>query len=180
MQRIMIVGGPGAGKSTLAREIGACLNLPVFHMDREVHWQDNWVERSAAEKLPLVQAIEARAEWVLEGGVSSTYASRIGRADQVIWLDLPVRLRLWRVTKRLWRYLGVARPDLPDGCVERLHPQTLVFYWFIWSSRHTSRAKIAKALEGGEQKGKLAHLKTPADVMAFVRTLNRDSTLLSP
>lgn len=46
MQRVMIVGGPGSGKSTLTRSVGAKLKLPVFHMD-QIHWQENWVERVA-------------------------------------------------------------------------------------------------------------------------------------
>ena len=166
MKRIMIVGGPGSGKSTLARQLGARTGLPVHHMDK-LHWQENWIARPAEEKIALVRAVEAQDCWILEGGISTTYANRVARADLVVWLDLPVGLRLWRVTKRLFRYLGKARPDLPKGCVERLHPETVVFYGFIWTSRHRSRAKIAEALAADQSGTPVAHLTSVKEVRAF-------------
>lgn len=163
MQRVMIVGGPGSGKSTLARMLGDRLNLPVFHMDR-IHWKENWIERSKDEKILMASAVEARDYWVFEGGMSSTYESRMARADVLVWLDLPVGLRLWRVTKRLFRYLGKARPDLPEGCVERLHPATLGFYLYIWTSRHSARAKVARLVAGARPDLELVQLTSARDV----------------
>lgn len=166
MKRVMIVGGPGSGKSTLARWMGVQLDLPVFHMDL-IHWRENWVERPRSEKIPLAKAVEARDVWVFEGGMSATYDNRIRRADTVIWLDLPVGLRLWRVTKRWFRHLGKNRPDLPNGCVEGVHLQTLEFYRFIWTTRHTSRAKIAALLERPRDGLRIVHLRSRAQVTAF-------------
>jgi|TARA_B110000027_G_C16056135_1_gene272290 hypothetical protein len=90
-------------------------------------------------------AVEAHQSWIFEGGMSRNYESRAACAEVLIWLDLPVGLRLWRVTKRLFRNLVKAegRADLPKGFVERMHPQTLALYRYIWTSRHSSRAKIA-------------------------------------
>ncbi len=173
MKRVMIVGGAGSGKSTLARTLGLQFQLPVFHMDR-IHWQDNWVERPLADKLTMVRAIEAQDAWVFEGGMSATYDSRMARADMLIWLDLPVGLRLWRVTKRLFRYLGKARPDLPKGCVERLHPETLAFYHFIWTTRHSSRDKIAQCVAQAAEGMPVVHLRSPREVH---RWLDDQSTL---
>ncbi len=113
-ESVAIVGASGSGKSTLARILGPRLGLPVFHMD-QIHYEGTWVERPMEEKLPIAQAVETQDRWVFEGGMSVTYGNRMQRADMLIWLDLPVGLRLWRVTKRLFRYLGKARPDLPQG-----------------------------------------------------------------
>lgn len=167
MKRIMIVGGPGSGKSTLARVLGKRLELPVFHMDK-IHWQPDWVERPMAAKLPMAQKVEARDLWVFEGGMSSTYQSRMARADMLVWLDLPVGLRLWRVTKRLFRHLGQERPDLPKGCVERIHPETLAFYRFIWSTRQTQRAKIEQLVAGHTDSVEIVHLRSPRDVSKWL------------
>ena len=177
MKRIMIVGGPGSGKSTLARLLGARLELPVFHMD-QIHWQENWVERSLAEKIPLAKAVEEQEVWVFEGGLSITYSTRMARADAVVWLDLPVSLRLWRVTKRLFHYLGKARPDLPNGCVERLHPATLSFYWFIWTSRGSSRDKIAELLASAPAEQKVFYLRSRQAVDALLGALPKSSATL--
>ena len=57
MQRIMIIGGSDTGISTLARALGEKLDLPIYHMDREVHWLPGWVGRPPEEKAPLVEPI---------------------------------------------------------------------------------------------------------------------------
>lgn len=170
MQRVMIVGAPGSGKSTLARALGARLGLPVHHMDR-IHFVRDWQERPKGQKIALAQAVEAQDAWIFEGSLSATYETRLAHADMFIWLDLPVGLRLWRVTKRLFRYFGRTRPDLPEGCNERLHPETLAFYWFIWTSRHTSRAKIADLISHHQDTTEVAHLTSRRQVAAYVARL---------
>jgi len=50
MQRVMIVGGPGSDKSTLAVMMGAITTLPVYHMDH-IHWKPHWIERTAMKNI---------------------------------------------------------------------------------------------------------------------------------
>ena len=55
MRRIMIIGCGGAGKSTLARQLGGITGLPVVHLD-QIWWSPgNWqhMERPEFEKLLL-------------------------------------------------------------------------------------------------------------------------------
>ena len=92
MRRIMIIGQPGSGKSTFARELGAITHLPVFHIDH-IHWQSGWVERPGPEKDRLCADVHAQDKWIFEGGHSTTWPERLDRADTLIWLDLP--LLLW-------------------------------------------------------------------------------------
>ena len=141
MQRVMIVGGPGSGKSTLARRLGALTSLPVHHMDH-IHHLPGWQPRPMAEKRAMAHAIEAQARWIFEGGMSSTYDSRAARADTLVWLDLPMPLRLWRVIARLWRYYGQTRPDMAEGCVETVGPHTAEFLHWIVTTNRSQRAKI--------------------------------------
>ena len=117
----MIVGGPGSGKSTLARELGRRTGLPVRHMDL-IHYRPGWVERPKDEKDRLTREVHAEDAWIFEGGHSRTYDERAARADTLVWLDLPVGLRLWRVVRRWWAWRGRTRPDLPPDCPEKLDP----------------------------------------------------------
>ena len=168
---MMIVGGPGSGKSTLARWLGDQTGLPVQHMDR-IHWKPGWEERAKAEKLPLIAAAEAQERWIIEGGLSATYANRAERADMIIWLDLPVGLRLWRVAKRAWQYRGQTRPDLASGCPERFGLETLQFWRWIWTHRHGARDRI-DALVAVQPAGKLVHhLASRAAVRDFQSSLD--------
>lgn len=167
VQRVMIVGQPGSGKSWLALQIGRRLGLPVYHMDH-IHWQAGWVERDGAEKLRLCAQVEALDHWVFEGNFTATAPNRTARADLVIWLDLPVGLRLWRVTWRLITGFGRRRPDMAQGCPERLGRETVSFYRYICATRTTGRARIAGVLAGVPQ---VARLRNPAQVTRFLAAL---------
>ena len=169
MRRIMIVGQPGSGKSTLARALGARTGLPVVHIDH-IHWQPGWVERPRPEKTRLCQEVEAREDWIFEGGHSETWSNRLARADALIWLDLPVGLRLRRVIWRTVKWHGRTRPDLPEGCPEGFHRETLPFWRFVWRTRNTARARIAHLYEAASPSTARWHLRTVGEVRACVES----------
>jgi adenylate kinase family enzyme len=152
----MIVGQPGSGKSTLAQTLGEHTGLPVIHIDK-IHWQAGWVERSKSEKTRLCREAEKEERWIFEGGHSITWVSRLSRADILIWLDRPVGLRLWRVLRRAFVGLGQTRPDMAEECPERLSslPE---FIRYIWVSRNSGAAKIARLAESVAQTCKVVRL----------------------
>lgn len=139
-QRVLIIGSPGSGKSTAARRLGAVLGLPVVHMDREVFWLPGWVERDKPAQRAQIARIVAQEDWVFEGNNSATFSLRAARADLLIWLDVPLGLRLVRVIRRNLTQRGQARPDMAEGCTERLS-MLPGFLWFVLSSARRSRAK---------------------------------------
>ena len=114
MQRVMIVGQPGSGKSTLARAMAARTGLPVFQMDHS-HWQAGKLSRPPGEKDRICAAVEALPAWIFKGNYSRTTASRIARAAMLIWLDIPLWHRVWRVTRRSFRQLGQGALTLPPA-----------------------------------------------------------------
>ncbi|MEM8825214.1 MAG: AAA family ATPase, partial [Pseudomonadota bacterium] len=104
------------------------------------------------------------------GGHSKTWSQRLDRADTLIWIDLPVALRFWRVGKRIVRWYGRTRPDLPDGCPEHLNRE---FLSFIWRTRETGRARCA-ALMAEAPAGKATnHLRSPREVAGYLSALRR-------
>lgn len=167
MKRVMIVGGPGSGKSTLARLLGDRTGLPVFHMDH-IHWQHGWQQRPRELRKEMALAVERQAAWIFEGGFSTTYVHRMARADTLVWLDLPVGIRLWRVTKRLVRFWGQERPDMAAGCAEGIHAETLPFYRYIWQTRQTARRKLLDLLETAPPGLHIVHLRNPRQVRRWL------------
>lgn len=170
MQRVMIVGGSGSGKSTLARLLSQYTGLPVHHMD-QIQWMPGWVSRSRSERIELSHAVERGDAWIFEGNFTSTFDNRAARADTLIWLDLPVGLRLWRVTWRLVRYYGQERPDMAVGCTEGLHSETWPFYRWIWDTRQTHRVRF-KTLIAGHPHLKVHHLTSRSDVTQFMQRMS--------
>ena len=165
MQRVMIVGGSGSGKSTLARWLGAQTALPVHHMDH-IHWMPQWQPRPRALRREMAMRVEAGEHWIFEGGFSTTYDNRAARADTLIWLDLPVSLRLWRASKRLVLHYGKSRPDMTEGCVEKIHGETLEFYRWIWRTRRSHRRRLITLIEAHPHL-RVHHLRNVAAVRAF-------------
>lgn len=149
MKRVMILGQPGSGKSTLARKLGKVTGLPVVHMDH-IHWKAGWVPRDDAEKMILTREAMAEETWIFEGGFSRTWDERAVRADTLIWLDVGLWRRLYRVTFRFFRYFGQSRPDLPEGCPEGNWREMWDFYKWIWNTRHSAKTKMAKLIEDHE------------------------------
>lgn len=163
----MVIGQPGAGKSALGLALGALTGLPVVHIDH-IHWQSGWIERPRAEKTRLCREAEAGEAWIFEGGHSETWPNRLARAEMLIWLDLPVGLRLWRVLKRTVRWHGRNRPDLPEGCPEGFHRETLPFLRFIWRTRHLARERMERLAAGTPQGMPVVRLRSVAEVRRFL------------
>ncbi|WP_197742768.1 DNA topology modulation protein FlaR [Lentilitoribacter sp. Alg239-R112] len=170
-KRIMIIGQPGSGKSTLAAKLGAVTSLPVYHIDREVHWLPNWVERDRADKTRLCCEISAKDEWIFEGGHSSTWEERLARADMLIWLDAPLWLRYWRVIKRTIKHHGKPRPDLPNGCPERFEWE---FMHFIWRTRHKARARIQQTYEHAPDNKRTYKLTNLRETDLFIEQIRHE------
>ena len=129
MQRILVIGSPGAGKSTLASRIAGRLGLPLIHLDRE-YFGPGWTVPSKAEWRERVRALAARPAWVMDGNYASTFDIRVPRATAIVWLDLPRWHCLASVLWRVARNYGRARPDLGSDCIERFDWS---FMRWIWS-----------------------------------------------
>jgi adenylate kinase family enzyme len=151
MRRIMIVGGPGSGKSTVGLALGRALGLPVFHLDR-MYWGPEWSTLPPDERQAALGRVFDLPGYVLEGATPGTYAARLADCDTLIWLDLNPALRLVRILARVRRTRGKARPDLPPQSPED-HPVHRKRFW-----RHLARdlpqeqavlsALVAKARPG--------------------------------
>ena len=104
MQRILVIGSPGAGKSTLARRLADTLGLPLIHLDRE-YFGPGWTLPDRDAWRVRVTELIARPSWVMDGNYASTFDIRVPRATTIIWLDAPRWLCLLRVTRRVLQNL---------------------------------------------------------------------------
>jgi hypothetical protein len=88
-----------------------------------------------------------------------------------IVIDRPVGLRLWRILRRAVIGLGRTRPDMAEGCPERLSslPE---FVRYIWTTRNSARDKMHKLAAAAPPDCEVVHLSSDGDVDAFLATFN--------
>lgn len=109
--RIHITGNAGAGKTTLALQVGAAVNLPVYSVD-SVIWQPGWSQPPKEEREAAILTIAQKPRWVSEG----VAASLRERADIVIVLHVPAFICAIRALRRAFRYGRAIRPGFPERC----------------------------------------------------------------
>lgn len=128
MQRIVIIGCGGAGKSTLAQELGKRTGLPVIHLD-SIFWLPGWVEMNRDEFDRKIRAEMAKEAWIIDGNYNRTMPERVARCDTIIYLDFPRIVCLYGIFKRLLSNIGKTRPDMGEGCPERIDWEFLKWVW---------------------------------------------------
>jgi adenylate kinase family enzyme len=167
MERVIIIGCGGAGKSTLARKLGEKTGLPVIHLD-QVWWSPgNWqhMERPDFEK-QLMKEME-KPRWILDGNFRRTLEMRLSKCDTVIYLDFPSLVCLKNWLGRVIKNWGHARADMAEGCTERFDPE---FALWIWNFNKNHRARFYELLNHAEGK-RVIILKSRREVERFLKTL---------
>ena len=167
MERIIIIGCGGAGKSTLARKLGEKTGIPVVHLDQiwwaPGHWQH--LEREEFDRR-LMEEVE-KPRWILDGNFNRTLEVRLEKCDTVIYLDFSrmACLRSWmgRVIKN-W---GHARADMAEGCTEWFDPE--MARW-IWRFNRDNRQRYYGLL-GGLVGKQVYILKNRREVERFLKEL---------
>lgn len=97
-QKIYIVGSAGSGKTTLANLISKRFGHPHFDLD-DIAYPHQKVQ-SMDKRLEAISKLAQKTQWAAEGIYVSWVEKLFKEADKIIWLDLPLWLTLFRITKR--------------------------------------------------------------------------------
>lgn len=112
VRRLLIVGCPGAGKSTLAKRLGDVTRLPVIHLD-DVYFGPCWGMRPQAAWTTFLTGMLARPAWIVDGNYANEFHVRLSRADEVVILDRSPVLCAMRYVRRLFSYMVSPYERLP-------------------------------------------------------------------
>lgn len=165
MRRVLVIGSPGAGKSTFARALAGRTGLPFVHLDVEYHLP-GWVDRPDDEWHSELDGILAREAWSIDGNYGGSMDRRLARGDTAILLGYPTLLCLWRVLKRATTLRGQVRPDAAPGCPERLDVDFLAY---IAAFRRAKTPALEWRL--ARFPGTVVRFRKPADARAFLDRL---------
>jgi adenylate kinase family enzyme len=157
-RRILIIGAPGAGKTTLAERLAASLGVPNHPLDPVAFVDEHWTARPLSERQRMIAEIAAQPQWVAEGVHLGWTTPLLAAADHIIWLDPPWWTLLWRATARRLRRWSQRRPlrlGVRDLCALWVEDWLFVgrYYWQGFQpgmnlevGRNLSRAATAAAL----------------------------------
>lgn len=164
MKRVLVIGSGGSGKSTFARRLGERLRIEVKHLDR-FYWRPGWTKPETEDWVQTVTGLVNGETWIIDGNFSGTLDLRVRHCDTIVFLDMSRLLCLWRVTKRRLLYRNRSRPDMSEGCHEKLD---LEFLSWVWGYSRRTRPKIVRMLRENSEIKKIVWLRSNAEVERFL------------
>ena len=139
MEKVIIIGCPGSGKSTFARNLKSIIGLPLYHLDM-MFWNEDKTTVSKEVFLKRLQDVMSTSKWIIDGNYGSTMEMRIKECDTVFFLDYPTEVCIEGIKSRK----GVPRSDMP--WVEKDNTDK-EFIDFINNYNSESRPEVISLLE---------------------------------
>jgi len=173
MKEVIVIGSSGAGKTRLSQQLSEILGIGLIHIDR-VYWKPGWIEPTKEEWREELGKILKRDSWIIDGNYSATLDMRLAACDTAIFLDIRRTLCTWRVIRRTFRYWRRTRPDMAEGCTERLD---IPFLGFVWNYPKRTRPKIMSLLKAAEPSTRIIHLRSPRQVRQFISSMKSGFTV---
>jgi len=101
VERVVVFGRGGSGKSTLCRRLGKITGLPVVELDK-IYWNENLDVLSPEEWMRRQLTVAEAERWIIDGdlGPVDVTEPRLARADTVILMDTPLVTCVWRAMRR--------------------------------------------------------------------------------
>jgi hypothetical protein len=157
MRRVVILGRGGAGKSVMARQLGALTGLPVTELDT-LFWQDGATAADPAQWRRRQYGLVRRDAWILDGDLGpydTALGDRLRAADTIIVLNYSIPRCAWRTLRR-----GRERAD----------------YWqWMRTYRRQSLPGIMRAIRRDAPRARLHVLRRPSMARRLLAQLQREA-----
>ena len=162
MKKIIVIGCPGSGKSTVSRALHNKTGIPLYHLDM-MYWN---ADKTTVEKsvfLERLSVVLEKDEWIIDGNYGSTMELRMAACDTVIFLDYPLDVCLDGIKERR----GKPRSDMPWIETE----EDTEFIEFIKNYNEQQKPKVLKLLKNYSDK-KIVILRSREQADAFLNGEN--------
>lgn len=168
MQRILVMGSSGSGKSTFARRLSEATGVPFVSLDA-LFWKPGWQPSESAVFHERVTAVLGQPRWVIDGNYTKGPSGELRRelADTIFWFDLPRRTCMTGILIRIARSYGQVRPEMAEGCPEKIDFE---FFRYVWTYRKRQRPTLLQYFE---------RLRPDQNFVCFTQRAQADRFLLT-
>lgn len=164
MLKIIIIGSPGAGKSTFARKLKDAVGIPLYYLDMLWHKPDKTTSSREEFDAKLSELLK-KDRWIMDGNYQRTLEMRLKECDTAFLLDVPLEACLSGAKSRI----GKKREDLP--WVELEFDQT--FRQWILDFPKTQLPQIYQLLENYRESKHIIIFKSREEADNYLRQIRQ-------
>jgi adenylate kinase family enzyme len=172
MRRVAVFGNTGAGKSTLARRLAELTGLPLYPLDL-MQFRTGGDKVSDDEFLAAHADLLRRDAWIIDGyGTTATAWERFAAADTLIYIDLPLPIHYWWVTKRLITGQFKTPEGWPDN--SPIWHSTMHAYKVAWLCHRYLTPKYRQLVAEAAASKRVHHLTSKREIADFLDAVRRE------
>lgn len=166
MNKIIVIGCPGSGKSTMVFRMNEKLKYSVLHLDKIYHIDNN----THITREELIKRVDKFANdnerFIIDGNYISTVEQRIKLADTIILLDIDTEICVQNAVNRSKKEKTA---DMADGFDNsKLKDE---FLEFIGRFKNDSLPKIMGLIEAYKSEKNIIILKNYKEIDEFIESL---------
>lgn len=167
MERTLIIGSPGSGKTTFAIKLAKKLNLPLIHLDYYYHQSKFDYYNNLEDWRLKVKELSSEEKWIIDGNYSLDFDIRAKRADCIIFMKCSRYKAVYRVLKRHITQGGKRRAEMPSDWTEKFQRG---FLKYVWNFNKKELPRMYKVTETNKNK-EIIILKNSKQARKYLKML---------
>jgi adenylate kinase family enzyme len=173
MKKVAVFGNTGGGKSTLSRKLAAATGLPLHILDK-IQYQPGGIEVPPEEYQRLHQQILATEQWIIDGfGSLETLWPRLDAADTLVYVDLPLYIHGWWVTKRFITGYFVPPAGWPEE--SSIWKSSISSYRVLWLCHKRLTPKYRDYIRQTQSTKQVYHLQSAKQIAQFLASIEKEA-----
>lgn len=169
MKKVAVFGNSGGGKSTLSKKLSEITDLPLYILDK-IQYRSGGIEVPQEDYRHTHEKILVADQWIIDGfGCMETLWLRLNEADTLIFIDLPLYVHFWWVTKRLIK----SRFKPPEGWPEKspILKSSLTSYRVLWLCEKHLTPKYREYIEQAQSTKSVYHIRSTEQISQFFKLI---------
>ncbi|HEY9634545.1 MAG TPA: adenylate kinase [Coleofasciculaceae cyanobacterium] len=173
MKKVAVFGNAGGGKSTLSKRLSEITGLPLYVLDK-IQYQAGSAEAPHEDYKHTHEKILATDRWIIDGfGCMETVWVRLNEADSLVFIDLPLYVHFWWVTKRL--LTGSFKP--PEGWPENspILKSSIKSYRALWLCHKYLTPRYRQYTEQAQSTKSVYHIRSTEQIAQFFESIENET-----